>query len=243
VRLTLRNLTGAPRELPTGTASPPPLASALTTLLSSAQRDATQPTTAFPLPTAGAGLPKSIPATNVGTTTALVRAPLRVVGSLKARDQPARLTGPTVEASSSGGQFNGVLTDSVTFTLQMPAAGHVALDVHAVPTLDERTLRPTVQQRDWSFLTAGSLNSDVVRRATDQLVQAAAASARGAELSPYVGSDTKGPATTTFRYVLSPTAKVPLPAKPLRPHPIALGIVSFAGLLVVGAAAAVWRRS
>jgi hypothetical protein len=144
---------------------------------------------------------------------------------------------------SSGGHFNGVLTDSVTFTLQMPAAGHVALDIHAVPTLDERTLRPTVQQPSWSFLTGGSLGNDVVRRATDQLVQGAAAAARGAELSPYVGSDAKGPATTTFRYILSPTAKVALPTRPLHPHPVALGIVAFAGLLVVGGAAAVWRRS
>jgi hypothetical protein len=243
VRLTLTNTTGSPRALPTGTASPAPLASALTTLLTAARRDSAQPTTAFPLPAAGAELPKSIEAVDVGTTTGFVTAPMRVVGSFLSRDQPAQLSGPTVETLSNGGKFNGVLTGNVTFTLAMHAAGHVTLDVLAIPTLDERTLLPPSEQKTWSFLEGMSLNSGPVRQATDQLVRGAAAAARGAELSPYVGSDTKGPATTTFRYTISATAAQQRAPAPLHPRPVALGVVAFAGLAVVGGAAALWRRS
>src|SRR4051812_16224085 len=79
VRLQLTNTTAAPRALPTGTAAPTPTAAAMTTLLNAAQRGGAHPTTAYPLPVAGRGLPRTVPAVEVSNTTASVAALMRVV--------------------------------------------------------------------------------------------------------------------------------------------------------------------
>jgi hypothetical protein len=168
---------------------------------------------------------------------------MRVVGSITAPGVDAHLTGPTAKAVTGGGTFLGVLTDTVTFTLTMPGAGHVALALTATPTLDERTLQPPDGQRSWIGWSRGAVSTDSARTATDQLVAGAAAAARGAELSPYVGSDTRGAATTQFRFTFSPVAAAPKAARPLHPRPIALGVIGFAGLVVVSGAAVLWRRS
>jgi hypothetical protein len=209
----------------------------MNTLLAAARRSAAHPTTAFPLPVAGRGLPKALPATAVGSTTGAVAAPMRVVGSLTAPGG-ATLTGPTATA----GHFSGVLTDTATFTLTMPTAGGIALAVTATPSLDERTLLPP-QGTSWTSWGSSDVNPVAARAATAQLIDAAAAAARGAELSPYVGADTAGPASTRFRYSLSEPTATARPPQPVHAHPVALGVVAAAGLLVLGAAAAIWRRA
>ncbi|MFL6240375.1 MAG: hypothetical protein ACJ735_12875 [Actinomycetes bacterium] len=243
VHLRLVNTTGTPRSLPTGIASPTPLGKAMTTLLAAARRNEAQPTTAFTLPVAGRGLPRRLPATDVGNTAAFVAAPLRVVGSLRAPNTQATLTGPTVAPVPDGGRFNGVLTGAVDFTLTVPKAGRVVLDLTATPTLDARTLQPPHGQRTWADWARLDATTADARGATSQLVNAAAAAARGAELSPYVGSDTNGPATTRFRYVINTAARPARTQQPLHPHPLAIGVAAFAALLTVSGAAAVWRRS
>jgi hypothetical protein len=241
VELRLSNATGTPRAVPTGLASPPPLASALSTLQAAAQRSSAQPTTALALPTAGRGLPRQLPATDVGQMLANVVAPMRVVGTLTAPGTTARLAGPTVASVAGGGHFNGVLTDTVGFALTVPGPTRVALDVTATPTLDERTLQPP--HGTWNAWARSGPSAAEVRRATDQLVAGAAASARVAELSPYIGTDTTGPATTRFRYAMSAAARVAPKATPLHPRPLPIALVALAGLVVVSGAAVVWRRS
>jgi hypothetical protein len=241
VFLRLTNTTSTPRVVPTGAGATAPVADALTTLLAAARRSDAHPSTAYPLPVAGRGLPREVPATDVASTAAFVPAPMRVVGSLTAPGTSAALSGPTVSAAASGGHFNGILTDSVTFELAVQQATRVALDLVATPTLDERTLQPP--SGTWQQWAQRARTTAERQQATAQLVAGAAASARGAELSPYVGSDTVGPASTRFRYTISPVAAKPRAVKALHPHPLAISLVSVLALALLSGAAVVWRRS
>ena len=243
VNVQITNTTGTPRQVPTGTAAPTRLADPLTRLLETARTSRTHPTRPVALPTAGNGLPRQLPATKVGSTVAVVPAPMRVVGSISAPGTTARLSGPTARNIPGGGLVNGVLSDMAAFTLAVPQAGRVAINLTATPTLDERTLQPPDGQPSWHAWARGAVPSVVARSATDQLVAGAAAAARGAELSPYVGSDTRGTATTQFRFTISATKSVASAAEHLHPHPLAIGIVGLAGLVAVSGAAALWRRS
>ena len=242
VHLQLTNTTGAPNDLPTGTVAPQQLVQPLTTLLDAAHTAATHPTTAIALPTAGNGLPTSLPASETSEGSAFIAAPMRVVGTLSAPGTTAQASGPTITSVNGGGHFNGVLTTTVDFTLTMPSAGHVAVDVTAIPTLDERTLQPPTGA-SWAAWARSHPDTTAAGAATTQLVTGAATAARCAELSPYVGSDTKGPATTSFRFVISQSAAAVHTSPPLHPHPVALGIVAVVGLFVVSGAAALWHRS
>jgi hypothetical protein len=243
VSVQIVNTTGAPRQIPTGVAAPSIMADPLTTLLNTARASSTHPTRPVALPTAGNGLPRQLAATDVSDTVANVAAPMRIVGSIRALGTTAHLTGPTAHGIPGGGAVNGVLTDSVTFSLAMPAAGRVTIDLTATPTLDERTLAPPDGQRSWNAWARGTVSSTGARTATDQLVAGAAMAARGAELSPYVGSDTTGVATTQFRFSLSTAAPAAAAAAPLHPHPVAIGVVGLAALVVISGATVLWRRS
>jgi hypothetical protein len=243
VTVHVANTTRQPRGVPSGTVAPQQLVAPLTTLLAAARRSAAAPSTAIVLPTAGQGLPRGIAATGVVTqSVADVAAPMRLVGSITSTAAGSTLRGPTATSIPGGGRVAGVLTGSVDFTLNMPSAGRVAINLVANPSLDERTLRPP-SGNTWPAWAQGRPSAAAAHAATDQLVAAAGAAAKGAEISPYIGSDTTGPATTTFRYTIAPRATIVTPARPLHPHGYAIGLVAFAGLTVVGGAVALWRRS
>ena len=241
VTVRLENTTGQPQTVPTGASSAQDLAGPLDALLAAAGDAAGRPSEAIPLPVAGRGLPARVRATAVGQTTSFVVAPLRVVGTITAPGTTAALSGPATTLTDGGGRVEGVLAAAVDFRLEIPAAARVELNLTVTPTLDERTLRPPTGTT-WAAWAAVPRDAQQRRAATAQLVSGAASAARAASISPYVGADTPGPATTTFRYRIAEPADIAAAPRKLTPRPLPLAIVGLAGLALVGGAAALWRR-
>ncbi|MDX6286585.1 MAG: hypothetical protein QOG53_2070 [Frankiales bacterium] len=241
VVLHLENTTGQPQNLATGLATTDDIVGPLDTLLTTARRALAQPAQALVLPVAGRGLPTRIPAAGVTQTLGFVIAPLRVSGTITAPGTTASLNGPTTTLIDGGGRVQGVLSSTVDFRLDVPAAARVAVDLTVTPTLDERTLRPP-SGSNWVAWAQTNPTEEHRRAATSQLVNAAASAARAASISPYVGADTPGAATTTFHYRLADAAEVATAPRKLEPKPFALALVGVVALALVGGGSALWRR-
>jgi hypothetical protein len=241
VTIHLDNTTGIPESVQTGTAAAVGIGGPLDSLATVANASARHRTTAFVLPVAGVGLPTSVAGTGVTTTTRTVVAPLRVSGPITASGGGV-LSGPTVTAIAGGGTIDGVLAGSADFQLRVRHAGHIRLGLSAVPSLDPRTLVPPAPARTWTAWAASHPGPAPRQVATDTLVGTAAATARAHELSPYVGSDIAGPATTAFRYVIASAAAAPGVHARLRPKPYAITVAAIAGLAILVNAGLLWRR-
>jgi hypothetical protein len=242
VTVHLENTTPQPQTVASGVAATTDLAAPLGALLAAARQANARPGVAVVLPVAGRGLPQRIAASDIASTVSTVFAPLRVVGTITAPGTTAALSGPTTTLTDGGGRIAGVLSDTADFQLDVPAATRIALDLTVTPTLDERTLRPPGANRTWSAWARTNVTRQERVTATTQLIAGAASAARAASISPYVGADTPGPATTTFRYRLADKAEIAASPRRLTPKPLALGLVGVALLAMVTGAAAVWRR-
>lgn len=234
--ITLTNRTGTPQTLPTGQAAATDLAAPLDALLAHARTPRGAP------PAAGRGLPSELPATGVTGRDATVVAPLQVSGSVRVVGAAATVAGAGTSPIADGAELSGVLHASTQLTVAVPAGGgRLELALSARPTLDERTLTPPAGT-SWADWAAARPDVSAVRRATDTLVDAAAAAARGLEYAPYLGLTVPGEVTTTFEYVVARAPDVARAARRLTPRPgnIALAVVALLG--VVGNSALLWRR-
>lgn len=237
----------AARELPAGDVPAAALAGPLATLRAAALAESPgRP------PAAGSGLPPSLPVSSPAVRVAPVAVPLRVTGTVTAAAGAAAggpaagavLSGPGTEPGPGGGTVAGTLTDRVSFTLAVPAAGTVAIDLTVRPVLDPRALEPPDGRPTWAAWAASDPPPDARRAATDRLVDAAAASALLRTLVPYLGADLPGgDVRTDFRYTVAPATTVPVRAAPPTPKPGAIAVATLAAGLVLAQALAVRRLS
>ncbi len=226
--VTLVNQSAATVTVPTGRAAAADLAGPLTTLLAAARHPR-----AGPLPTGGAGLPATIPATLPGQRRIAVVAPLRVTGTIRASQ--GRVTGPGTTPTTGGARVTGVLTGSAAFTVELPRPGAVAaLDLSVRPALDPRVLAPPAPFPTWRAWASAGPSPAARAAATARLVGQAAAAARAASYVPYLGADLHGPSTTTFRYVVAPPpAAVSVSAtREVNPHAVVAALAALVGVVV-----------
>ncbi|HEX8001136.1 MAG TPA: hypothetical protein VF519_00405 [Mycobacteriales bacterium] len=233
----LRNVTARGVDLPTGTVADP---ASLVAPLEALARAGRSLTPVVP-PAAGRGLPLSLPARETGAPrNVAVPAPLRVRGAITAPG--AEPAGPLLGATrvTGGIGVNGVLQGDVEFVLRVAAAGRLALDLTAFPTVDPRPIEPPGDS--WRAWAARRPSATEARQVTDALVRAAAESARAHEYAPYLGHHGRGTVVTSFHVAMAEAAVEPAAAAPLRPKPLPLALASFALLGVVANATAIWRR-
>ncbi len=235
VRLTAQ--TAQPAVLPTAADAP---AAALAPPLDALRRAAAAPGPRPP--TAGAGLPAALDAGPVAERAGVRAVPLRVTGRLTAPGATVR--GPGTTTLPDGAALAGTLTTGeAVFTVDVPAAGALGLDLKAVPALDPRPLVPPGGAASWrAWAEAGPPQAER-RAALDLLVDVAASGARAASYSPYLGADLPGTGSTVYRWGLLPAPAAVAAAVPLTPRPAAIALAGLAGLLVLAGAAGLWRVS
>jgi hypothetical protein len=243
VTVRLENTTGQFQRLPLGRAAADVLATPLDTLLDRAGKSRRSPRVPVVLPVAGRELPLRLTAEDVSASPQYVVAPLRVVGTITAPGTTAGLSGPATTLTDGGGRLAGVLSSTADFQLDVPQAARVQLDLTVTPSLDERSLRPPRGARSWAaWAQRSDLTDQALREATGVLVSGAASAARAATLSPYVGADTPGPATTSFRYQIADASEVAPAPRALKRKPYAVGVAGIAALAIMANGAALWRR-
>jgi hypothetical protein len=233
----LVNRTGRAMSLPTGDVAAAQLAGPLDALL----RHARARTSLAP-PAAGRGLPATLPARSVGAARdATTVAPFRVTGTLRVEGSGATGEGLGARPVADGLAVEGVLQGTAEFLLRVPAAGRLALDLTAVPTLDPRTLLPP-RGRTWAEWLRSGPTPNETRDALTQLVEGAAAAARDDEYAPYLGHHGVGPVATTFHFGVAPADVVKVAAKPLRPKAFPMALAGVALLGVLANTTVLWRR-
>jgi hypothetical protein len=235
--VTLTNSTSRPVTVPVGVAEPRAAAGALQTLLDAAGR----PRPGRP-PTAGNGLPLTVPGTATGTASLPAVAALRVSGSLRVPAIPARVTGPGTAPLADGARIVGTLHGAVSFRVEVPAAGHLALDLSVQPWLDPRPLAPPAPHRSWPAWAAARPSAVAQRDATSTLLAETANAARAAEYTPYLDAALPGSSATTYRYVLTTSLPAPTAGTGLRPRPAAIAAATVAALLIMVDLGLLWRR-
>jgi hypothetical protein len=236
VDVTLVNQTHTTRTVDGGVGDPNAVAAALDRLRVAADH----PRVAVP-PTAGAGLPGTIPGALAGQQQIDVVAPLRITGTVTVPGGHPQITGPGTTPVAGGVAVEGTLAGSVTFTVPVRAGQRLALELHVQPWLDPRTLQPPGAARSWRQWSAGSPTSIDVAQATALLMSVAAASAHAAEYSPYLQAHAPGPDLSTFTYVMAPEATTRRAAVALQPHPVGITLTALAALAIVGNAALLRR--
>lgn len=238
ITVRISNRTGLAMTLPTGTVAPEHLAGPLDRLRAYAA--AKRPT---PPPTAGRGLPLTLPATGNATHEVNVVVPFRLTGTI-------RVTGGTATTPESaavthladGLKLDGVLAGDAEFTVNAGATGTLELALTAFPTLDPRTLQPP-QGTTWADWARRRPPAAQVAAATTQLVDAAAQGARADDYAPYLGHHGRGAVRTTFHYRMAPPEAVRAPAPaPLAPRPFGIALASLALAGVLTNATVIWRR-
>jgi len=205
------------------------------------------------LPAAEAGLAAAVEVTRPGSRQGAQAVPLRLTGSLlltgAAGAAPASsaapvVSGPGTTAVPGGALVSGTLGRSpARFEVHADGPGTLALDLTAVPALDARTLVPPGGAASWAAWAATGPGPVARRAALDLLVDVAATGARAAAFSPYLGADLPGTGSTSFHYAFAAAPVAAVVTAPLRPRPGALVATGVAALLVLGGAAALWRRS
>ena len=232
------NRTARGMTLPTGTVAARDLAGPLDRLLRYA--DAKAP---HAPPAAGRGLPKTLPATAVGSREANVVVPFRLAGSIRVSGgTPAVPESGAVTHLADGLRLDGVLQGATEFRVRATGPGTLTLDLRAFPTLDPRQLQPPRGSTWAGWLGRGPTPREAAA-ATRQLVDAAAAAARADEYAPYLGHHGPGTVRTTFHWRMAPRATVAAPpAPPLEPRPLGIALASLALLGVLANATAIWRR-
>jgi hypothetical protein len=230
----LSNRTARPLTLPVGTAAPADMAGPLDKLLAYARSRDT-----FAPPAAGRGLPVDIPGTQTGTRDVTMTAPLRVTGTILAGG--ATGDGPGTSPYPGGVAVDGVLQADAEFTLQVPAAAPLRLDLTVAPTVDPRLLIPPLGHT-WAEWARRSPTPTEIEEAFTTLMENAAAAARDDEYAPYLGHHAPGKVRTTYHLAVAPPSVVQVAAKPLRPKPLPIALASVALLGIVGNVVALHRR-
>jgi hypothetical protein len=236
VDVTLVNQTHTTRAVVGGVGDATAVAAALDRLRVAADH----PRVAVP-PTAGAGLPRTIPGALAGQQQIDVVAPLRITGTVTVPGAHPQITGPGTTPTAGGVDVEGTLTDSVTFSVPVRAGQRLALDLHVQPWLDPRTLQPPGGARTWRQWAARSPATAEVAQATALLMSVAVASAHAAEYSPYLQAHAPGPDLSTFTYVIAPATATRRAAVALQPHPVGITLTALAALAIVGNAALLRR--
>src|SRR3954451_20382291 len=237
VTVTLSNQTASVRTVETGHADLAPLAATLDQL----RRAAGRPHTAVP-PVAGAGLPVALPGRATGRRQLDVVAPLRVSGTLRVPGATPSVSGPGTSPIADGAAIAGTLAGSVDFTVPMRAGQRIVMRLDVRPWPDPRTVTPPAPARTWQRWASTSPGAADVAQATDQLMAAAAASARAAEYSPYLQADAPGPDLSTFTYVTASAAQSPRTGGGPPPPPGAMALAVVPAAAVIGNAALLRRR-
>jgi hypothetical protein len=234
----LRNATARPVDLPSGSVDPLRLAPPLDALLKAGRSR----TPSVP-PTAGRGLPSTLPATDVGPVRSLtVPAPLRIFGTVRvAGGRPVSEPSAAVRHLADGLSVDGVLQGDVEFVVATDAASTLELDLRAFPTVDPRELEPP-NAVTWAQWATRKPSPTAVRNATDTLVRAAAEAAHGTPYAPYLGAHAPGTVSTTFVVSVAPPSLTPVEAAPLRPKALPIALASLATLALVANGTAIWRR-
>lgn len=238
VTVRIANTSGRAMTLPTGVVSPAALAGPLDALLTYARsRSAAAP------PVAGRGLPLTLAATSVGATRqATTVAPLRVTGTIRAAGAaPVTPESAAVRPLADGLRLDGVLAGAGEFTVHLPAATTLALDLTVTPTLDARLLEPPRGHTWADWLRLGPTPQEAATALT-LLVEGAAAAARDDEYAPYLGHHGPGAVHTTFHVRVAPREVIVKAVKPLRPKAFPIALASIALLAIAGNAAAIHRR-
>ena len=234
--VTLVNQTATPRTIVLGEGSLRPLATALQALLTAARH----PHAALP-PYAGDGLPTTLPGRVTSGEQVDVAAPLRVTGRIGitgATGSPVQ--GPGTTADAGGAQVAGTLDGSASFTVAMRAGQRLVVDLDVRPWLDPRLLvAPAASWQQWA---ASRPSTADVADATRTLAEAAAASARAAEYSPYLQADTPGPDLSTFRYVVAAPGATPRADEAVTAKPAGIAAALVALAAIAGNAALLWRQ-
>lgn len=241
VTVTLRNQTGGTQSLPTAVALAPVLAPLLDELLASA----VAPTAAGgPPPAVGRGLPASLPAEQDGLGEAEVVAPLRISGTVRVPGAAATVTGPGLSALPDGAEVSGVLAGEVSFEVAVPPSGGVLdLKLDVSPALDPRVLAPPAGAASWAAWATAGPDAGQRRAATDLVVSVAAAGARAAAYTPYLGADIGGNITTTFVYAVAPPPVAQIATAPPELNRGAVALVGVAVLVLAANVVALWRLS
>jgi hypothetical protein len=237
--ITLVNLSPTKRFLSVGTAAAAPLARALDTLLAAARSD--RP--GVP-PYAGNGLPARLPGTLAGQTDTLVTAPLRVRGTITVPAATgAPVTGPGTTPVPGGASISGTLEgDAATFQAELRAGQRLALSLDVQPWLDPRTIGPPGGARSWAAWAATHPAASAVGDATATLMAAAAQAARAADYSPYLQTDTRGQAVSSFHYEIASAAAARRAGAAVSAKPGAIVAACLAGLAIAGNAALLRRQ-
>lgn len=231
----LRNTTAHTYTLPTGDVPAAALADPLDTLLLRRWKGAP--------PAAGRGLPKTLPASDLGPDrTASVPAPLKVTGTISMPG--GRYTGQTSQAvfvAPDGVGLDGVLQGDLELRLDTDGVGALALDLTVEPTVDPRGLTPPRggTWHEWANLRT---TANERRRAVDTLVTAAMESARADEYAPYLGHHGPGTVDTTFHVAVAPASLTRAARAPLRPKPWPLALLGVAVVALCAGGYGVWRR-
>src|SRR4051794_24805767 len=237
VTVTLANQTASLRTVETGHADVAPLAAVLDRL----RRAADRPHDAVP-PVAGAGLPLALAGRPLGRRQLDVVAPLRVSGTLRVPGATPSVSGPGTSPIADGAAIAGTLAGSVDFTVPMRAGQRIVMRLDVRPWPDPRTVTPPAPARTWQRWASTNPGAADVAQATDQLMAAAAASARAAEYSPYLQADAPGPDLSTFTYVTASAAQIPRTGGGPQPRPGAIALTVVAAVAVIGNAALLRRR-
>jgi hypothetical protein len=237
VTITLANNTTSNRTVQTGLAAVRPLAAALDRL----RRAGQHPRAAVP-PTAGRGLPASLPGRTTGSLAVDVVAPLRVTGTITAPGGSDAIAGPATTPAAGGVSIAGTLTAPATFTVRVAAGDRIGLDLDVRPWVDPRTVTPPPPARTWAQWRKSGPSASAIADATQSLVLAAAASARSAEYSPYLQADAPGPDLSTFTYVVAHAPRALQQVADVQPRPGAIAAAAVALLAIIGNATLLRRR-
>lgn len=238
VTLTIANTTRQASALPTAAdTAARPVATALDNALA-----ATHDPTAARLPTNRTTVPRDLRVTGATTRRATQIVALRLHGALRltAATHPVTAAGDSLPDAVS---LNGMLEDTISFTLATHGAGTLELDLTAVPALDPRPLTPPRGFRSWTAWAAAGPTAAQRRAALDLLVQTAATGARASAYSPYVGPQLGPAGSTVFHYAFARADSPVAPTPSLTPRPVPIGLTILGGLMLAGGAVVVWRRS
>jgi hypothetical protein len=118
----------------------------------------------------------------------------------------------------------------------------LAIDLGAQPWLDPRTLVPPAGARSWKEWAKSKPTVDAIAATTMTLIQAAAATARDAEYSPYLQADTPGHDLSTFRYVMAPENATRRAGEVIEAKPGAIAATVLALVAIAGNAALLRRQ-
>lgn len=247
LRLTIRNATSQPQQLPSAAdADPEVLASLLDSALVTARK-------AGPgrLPSTDNALPPQLAVDDPAASTSVQAVPIRLTGTMTWVGTTGLVGGPgtqpvrdgAVVAGTLGGSTPSNATSSVTFVAESDGPGRLNLDLTAVTALNPAELLPPRRLASWVAWAAASPPVKERRAAIDLLIAVAATGARASSYSPYLGADLEGGGSTTFRFAFAPAEKPKAVAPAVAPKWGAIGLASLALLLIIVNCVLLWRRA